>query len=183
MAICDIHLPQSTYVTTISLVIHPLSSKSVPSRGVFHFSQYSCAFFYVGYTSLLFYYTFCGLVTYVASFSFLFFFSISIFGHFHLECSTPQYLKHCTPFFTVFYFFTFTSSFTLHCIILFAIISNLFWEISFLFISSFLFLQLQTRCLNFLHSQYTFPSLPPISALSLARVYHWLSIPFMRELY
>ena len=113
---------------------------------------------------------------------FLFFFSTSIFGHSHLRCPTFQHLKHFT-FSIISCLLTFTSCLTLHCITLLAITSNLFWRINLLFSFSFLFLQLQARCPNLLYPQYTLSSLFSISALSLARACHWLSIPSMRELY
>ena len=105
-----------------------------------------------------------------------------IFGHFHLRCPIPQHLKHLTSS-IVSCLLTFTSSLTPHCITLLAITSNLFWRTDFLFFSTLLFLQLQARCPNLLHPQHTLSSLSSISALSLARAYHWLSIPLRRELY
>ena len=134
------------------------------------------------YTGLSCCCAFCSLATYVISSFFLFFFLTSIFEHSYLRCLTLQYLKHFT-FSIISCLLTFTSSLTLHCITLLAITSNLFWGIDFSFSFPFLFLQLQARCLNFLHLQYTLPSLPSISALSLARACCWLSILLMRELY
>ena len=75
---------QSTYVATTSSVNYPLSSRSVPSRGILLSSQCSYAFSYVGHTSLLSYYTFCSLATHAASFFLLLSFSTTMFEHSHL---------------------------------------------------------------------------------------------------
>jgi len=60
---------------------------------------------------------------------------------------TP-YLKYCTVF--SFFCFLTTSSLILHCITLLANIADLFWGTDFFFSFSFLFLQFQAKCLNFL---------------------------------
>ena len=133
----------------------PLSSKSVPSGGAFYSPQYFYIFFHMGYTGLLSCCAFCGLATHAVSSSLLFFFSTSIFGYFHLGYLIPQHLKHFTSS-IISCLLTFTFSSTLHCITLLAVTSNLFWGIGFPFSSCFLFLQLQARCPNLLHSNTPF---------------------------
>ena len=176
----------STKVTFFYFIIYPCSSRAVLLRDILYISQsqYSCTFLYKKYTGLLSCYIFCGLTIYIASLLLLlsFFFLILIFGHSHLQYPIFQHLKHCTSTSAISCLLTCTSSFTSHCITLLAIILNLFWRISFSFISSFLFLQFWTRYLNLLHFQYTL-SLLSIFALSLARVHYWLSILLIRELY
>ena len=164
-----------------SFVIYP-NFNSCTSSGTFSTPQYSCAFSQLECTSFPPCYAFCGLAIHTASLFFFLFLSTSIFGHFHLQCPTPQHQKHFTsP--TLSCCFISTSSFTLHCIILLAITSNLFWGINFPFASPILFLQLRARYPNLLHPQHILLSFSSISALSLARAHHWLSIPLMRELY
>ena len=112
----------------------------------------------------------------------LFSFSTTMFGHSHLQCPVPLHLKHCTSS-TTSCLLTFTSFLKPHLITLLASTSNLFWRVDLPFSSCSLFLQLWTKCPNFLYPQYILPSLPSISALSLARACHWLSILPIRELY
>ena len=146
-------------------------------------SQYSCTFSYVECTSLLSCYTFCGLATYTTTTSLLLFLSTSIFGYFHLQCPTPQHLKHFTFSFTLSCHLISTSLLIPHCITQLTNTSNLFLGISFLSSSSTLFLQLWARCLSFLQLKHFLPSFSSSSALSLARVYYWLSILLIKELY
>ena len=61
--------------------------------------------------------------------------------------------------------------------------SNLFWEITFPFSSFPLFLQFQTRCLNFLQLKHNFPFLPSSSSLNLEREHFYLSKLLINELY
>ena len=133
-------------------VIYPNSS-SHASSGMSFLPQYSCVFSQLEHASSLFLVsshccTFPS-VGCTASPHFLFSFSTTMFGHSHLWCPIPLHLKHCTSS-TTSCLPTFSSSLTLHCITLLAIFSNLFWETGFPF-TSFIFLQLWTRCPNFLH--------------------------------
>ena len=95
-------------------------------------------------------------------------------------CPFFPHLKHSTSTISC---FLIVLSFTSHYITLLDNTSNLFWGVVFLFSSSSLFLQFRARCPNFLHPQHILPSLPSISALSLARTHRWLSILLIRELY
>ena len=61
--------------------------------------------------------------------------------------------------------------------------SNLFLGISFPFFLLILFLQLQTRYLNFLYLKHSLLSLSSSSAFNLTRAYCWLSILLIKELY
>ena len=144
---------------------------------------YSYTFTYRGHTGFLSCCAFCGPTIYAIYLLLLFSLSTSMFEHFHLWCLTFQHLKHFTSSSsTISCLLTFTSSLTLYCITLFAITSNLFQRISFPFIS-FLFLQLQTRCPNLLQYQHILLLLPSNFTLSLVKVYCWLSMLLMRELY
>ena len=176
------HPPHPTNVTTSYLIFQPFPSNAVLLGGIPHVLLYFYAFLHKKCISLSSCCAFCGLTTCAASSLLLLSFSTFIFEHSHLKCPTPQHLKYLI-FPTISFLLVLTSSLTPHCITLLAITSNLFWGVSFPFISSFLFLQLQARYLNLLHSQHTLLSLLSISALSLVRAYHCLSIPLMRELY
>ena len=73
-------------------------------------------------------------------------------------CPSSPHLKHST---TAISCLLIVLSSTLHCITLLFSTSNLFWGMAILFSPSFLFLQLQARCLNplqFQHSLFLFPS-------------------------
>jgi len=61
--------------------------------------------------------------------------------------------------------------------------SNLFWGMMVPFLPSFLFLQLQAMCPNFLQHWHNFPFLPSSSSLSLARECFSLSKLLINELY
>ena len=166
-------------------VIHP-NSNNCTSSGMFSTLQYSYIFFQLGYASFsLLTSSYCcafSFIEHTVSSCLLLSFSTSMSGHSYLQYPISLYLKYCTSF-IISCFLTFTSSPTPHYITLLTIISNLFWGIGFLFISSLLFLQLQAGCPNFLQYQYILSFLPSNSALSLARAYFWLSRPLMRELY
>ena len=159
------HPPHSTIVTISHLVVYSLSSIVVPLGGIPHVLLYSCTFLYIECTSF--------------SFSHLLF-STSMFGHFHLQCLTPQHLK------------PFTSSASCHLIYLsppsllfitlLVSISNLFWDFL-LFSFSFPFLQLQARCPNFLQLQHSLSHLPYDCALNEARACFSLSMLLIRFLY
>ena len=98
-------------------------------------------------------------------------------------CSTPQHLKYFTSFFPLSYHLISTLPLTPHCITWLTNTSSLFLGIGFPFSSPTLFLQLQTRCLNFLQLKYFSPFFLSSSALSLVRAHHWLSILLIKELY
>ena len=114
--------------------------KGAPSRGIFHSSQYSCTFSYVGHAGLVSCYAFCGLAICTASSSLCLSFSATVIEHSHLKCPTSQHLKYCSFSFSC--LLTFTFSLILHLTTLLANISNLLWGIGFLFFTSFWFLQL-----------------------------------------
>ena len=134
-------------------------------------SQYSCAFFYVKYTGLLSYYTFCSLAIHITSSFLSFLFSTFMFGYSYLWCPTLQHLKYFTPSSFLFCYLISTSSLTPYCITRLANTSNLFLEISFLSSSPILFLQLWTRYLSFLQLKHFSLSLSSSSALSWVKVY------------
>jgi len=77
------HSLQSTYVATISLVIHSFFSRSTPLGDILSSLQYSCAFFHVGCANLLFCCTFCNIAIHTAI-SLCLLLSTSIFGHSYL---------------------------------------------------------------------------------------------------
>ena len=128
--------------------------------------------------SSFFGYTFCGAAI-CPTLSPL---SFPLLGHFFYQCPSSLYLKHYIAFFSFFSLFYFLIS-TPHFIILLNSISNLFWEADVFFSPTPLFLQLQARCLNFLHSKHIFPFLSSNSALNLVRVCFSLSIMPIRLLY
>ena len=164
-------------------MIHPLSSRSTSSRGILPLSQYSCVFFYVGCTGLLFCYAFCEPTTCAACSLLPFCLFTPMFEHSYFQCLTPQHLKHFT-FSTLFCYLTSTSSFTPHCITPVANISYLFWGFSLFFLSSsFFVLQLQARCPNFLQLQYSLFLLPSNCILSEVRAHFSLSMLLRRLLY
>ena len=136
-----------------SPVIHPNSS-SLASSSLFFISQYSCAFFQLGCTGFLFlvfshYCTFPS-VECAAPSHLLFSFSTAMFGHSHLWCPVPLHLKHCTSS-TTSCLLTFTFFLRPYLITLLDSTLNLFWRVDLPFSSCSLFLQLQTKCPNFLH--------------------------------
>jgi len=145
--------------------------------------QYSYVFSYAEYTGLLLRCTFCSSTIYATYSLLLFYLSTSMFGHSHLQCPTFQYLKHFTSS-ILSCCLTFTSSHTLYYITLVANISYLFWGFSlFSFSSSFLVLQLQARCPNFLQLQHSFSLLFSNCALSEVRAHFSLSMLLRRLLY
>ena len=158
-------------VAITSPVIYPNFNNYV-SSSTFSILQYSYAFSQLGCIGSIFFTFSCcctfPLIGCTASSCLLFSFSTSMFGHFYLQCPIPLYLKHCT-FFTISCLLTFTPPPTPYYITLLAIISNLFWEIGFLFVSLLLFLQLWARYPNFLQYQHILSFLPSNSTLSLAR--------------
>ena len=123
---------------------------------------------------------FCGMATCTTLSSFVFFFFFYL-GHFLHLCLSFSYLKHSTiqPISSVSCLFSSIP----YLITLLLNISNLFWEMTFLFSFSSLFLQFWARCPNFLQYQQIFPFLPSSSALNLARVCFSLSKLLIRELY
>ena len=157
-----------------SPVIHPNSS-SLASSSLFFISQYSCAFFQLGCTGFLFLaFSHCCTFPSVECATpshLLFSFSTAMFEYSHLRCPVLLHLKHCISS-TTSCFLTFTSPLRPHLITLLVSTLNLFWRVDLPFFSCSLFLQLWAKCPNFLYPQHTFPSLPSISALSLARACH-----------
>ena len=122
------------------------------------------------YTNSFFGYIFCGITT-CPTFSPLFF---PLLGHSFYQCPSSLYLKHCIAF-SSFFSFSYLLISTLYFIILLNSISNLFWGADFFFSPTSLFLQLWTRCPNFLHSKHISFFLPFNSALNLVRTCFFLS--------
>ena len=123
-----------------SPVIHSNSSGLI-SSGTSFISQYSCAFSHCCAFSSV------GRAT---PSHLLFSFSTAMFGHSHLWCPVPLHLKHCTSS-TTSCLLTFTSFLRPYLITLLDSTLNLFWRVDLPFSSCSLFLQLQTKCPNFLH--------------------------------
>ena len=121
-------------------------------------------------TDSFFGYTFCGATT-CPTLSPLFF---PLLGHSFYQCPSSLYLKHCIAS-SSFLFLSSLHISTLHFIILLNSISNLFWGANFFFSPTPLFLQLWTRCPNFLHSKHISFFLPFNSALNLVRACFYLS--------
>ena len=122
------------------------------------------------YIDSFFGYTFCSTTT-CPTFSSL---SFPLLGHSFYQCPSSLYLKHCIAS-SSFLFFSYLLIFTLYFIILLNSISNLFWEADFFFSPTPLFLQLWTRCPNFLYSKHISFFLPFNSALNLVRACFSLS--------
>ena len=106
-----------------------------------------------------------------------------MFGYSHFWYPTPQYLKYFTSPSTFSCHLTSTSPLSLHCIILTANISYLFWDFSFFSFSPFFVLQLQARCLNFLQLQHSLSCLPSSCTLSEARAHFSVSMLLRSLLY
>ena len=166
--------------------------------------QCSCAFYYKTYARLLLYsscctscglviyavfsssallnfccYAFCGITicTTFSPFISLLFFSYN--GHSLHLCPFFLHLKHLT---TITSCLLIILSSNPYCITLLLNTLNLFQEVV-PFSSFCLFLQLQTRCSNFLQLLYSFLFLSSSSSLSLARVHFSLSRLLNNELY
>ena len=111
-----------------------------------HLIPFSCAFLLMEHTS-----SFFGGISYgIATHTTLFLLSFLFLGHSFYRYPSSLYLKHCIASFS----FLFPSCLlisTSHLITLLDNTSNIFWETDALFPFSFLFLQLQVRCPNFLH--------------------------------
>ena len=164
-------------------MIYPLSSRKAPSRGMLYLSQYSCTFSHIGHAGLFSCYAFYGLATCITSSSLLLSLSTFMFEHFHFWCSTPQHLKYFTFSSSLFCHLIFTSLLILYYITQLINTLNLFLEIGFLSSSPILFLQLWTRCPNFLQLKHFLLFFSSSSALSLVKVCHWLSMMLIKESY
>ena len=131
--------PHFIYVTIFHLVLYPFSSSAALLGGIPCALLYSYTFFHKEHAGLFFCCISCGLITCTVFSSLFLCLLTSIFGYSHLKCLVSQYLKHCT-FSLTSYCLISTSPLTSCIIILLASTSNLFWETSFLFCSSPLFL-------------------------------------------
>ena len=145
--------------------------------------QYSYTFYYRMYARLLlhsFCYTSCGIAICAVSSTTCIFLSPFQKEHSLHLCPFSLYLKHST---SIVSYLLIILSFTLYCITLLNNTLNLFWGVVVPFSSSFLFLQLWTRCLNPLQFLHNFLLLSSSFSLSLVRVHFSLSKLLINELY